>query len=82
MDAKRNTFKAVKRLYRIRSKIVHTGSRDVTSDQVSEMRQLCLTALLALCASEGTAEFSSSDQLESWFEEKLLESRDQGDRST
>jgi hypothetical protein len=65
---------AVKRLYAVRSKIVHTGNRNVTESDIEEMRQLCLVSLLTLCASESTASFTQNEQLEDWFQEKLLES--------
>lgn len=74
MSCRKSTSRAVKRIYAIRSKIVHSGSRDVTETQVSEIRQVCLRALLTLCASDETASFTSSQQLENWFEEKVLES--------
>ncbi len=58
----------VKRLYALRSRIVHSGSRSVTKTDVEEIRYMCLVVLFEL----GRLNVSTSEDLESWFEERML----------
>ncbi len=72
---KRETYRTMKRLYKVRSEIVHQGSQEVTQADLEQIRLLCLKCLLTLCASPETRAFTRNEELEDWFLGKLLESR-------
>ena len=74
LKGRKQVSKAVKRLYALRSKIVHTGSFLVSSDDVAEMRIYCLTALFVLTTKSDFANFSEVSELDGWFEDQLLAS--------
>jgi hypothetical protein len=69
---RKQVAKAIKRLYGLRSKIVHTGSFLVSKDDVAEMRIHCLTALVVLTTARDFAGFSEAPELDGWFEDQLL----------
>lgn len=69
----RETFAAkVKKLYRIRSSVAHSGSRGIATGDLEEMRMMCLFSLHALTVSPEFATAKTEDDLESWFRRKLL----------
>jgi hypothetical protein len=72
LKGRKQVAKAIKRLYGLRSKIVHTGSFLVTKDDVAEIRIHCLTALLVLTTEGAFADFSEASELDGWFEDQLL----------
>jgi hypothetical protein len=61
-----------KKLYRIRSKIVHSGSFDVGEDQLSEIRYYTRLALLTMLLSPHFSGLGSDEQLTDWFRCRLL----------
>jgi hypothetical protein len=72
LTGRKAVAKAIKRLYGLRSKIVHTGSISISKDDVGEMRLYCLTTLLALTTRSEFTAFSEASELDVWFEDQLL----------
>lgn len=69
----RESFAAkMKKLYGIRSSIAHSGSREIATRDLEEMRMMCLFSLHALTVSPEFANAKTEDDLESWFQRKLL----------
>jgi hypothetical protein len=69
----RETFAAnMKKLYAIRSRIAHSGSREIATRDLEEMRMMCLLSLHALTVSPEFANAKTEDDLESSFRRKLL----------
>jgi hypothetical protein len=68
----RESFAAkMKKLYGLRSRIAHSGSREIAKTDLEEMRVICLSGLHALVLPE-FADAKTEDDLESWFQRKLL----------
>jgi len=65
-------YRDMKRLYRIRSKIVHSGSFDVGEDQLSEIRYYTRFALLTMLLSPQVSELDTDAELTEWFRSRLL----------
>jgi len=65
-------YRDVKRLYRIRSKIVHSGSFDVGEDQLSEIRYYTRFALLTMLLSPQVSGLDTDAELTEWFRSRLL----------
>jgi hypothetical protein len=72
LTGRKAVAKAIKRLYGLRSKIVHTGSISISKDDVDEMRLYCLATLLALTTRKEFLAFSEASELDVWFEDQLL----------
>lgn len=72
LTGRKAVAKAIKKLYGLRSKIVHTGSISISKDNVAEMRLYCLSTLMALTTRSEFASFSESSELDGWFEDQLL----------
>jgi hypothetical protein len=68
-------YKDLKRLYKIRSEIVHSGSVDVGEDQLSQIRYYVRLALyIALCSKSFSA-MTTDEELMDWFKSRLLDAR-------
>jgi hypothetical protein len=65
-------YRDMKRLYRIRSKIVHSGSFDVGEDQLSEIRYYTRFPLLTMLRSPQVSELDTDAELTDWFRSQLL----------
>jgi hypothetical protein len=65
-------YRDMKRLYGIRSKIVHSGSVDVGEDQLSEIRYYTRFALLTLLCSSRYLTMTKDAELMDWFRARLL----------
>jgi len=68
--------KRVVDLYRLRSKIVHAGSTDVSEAEVESIREVCLNTLIALATLPAFAKMTSVDELEEWFKDRMLGASD------
>jgi hypothetical protein len=62
----------IKRLYGLRSAIVHSGSKDITDKDLIEMRNTCLGCLVTLCTSNQFASMNTFEQLNDWFLKQML----------
>jgi hypothetical protein len=66
-------YRDMKKLYGIRSKIVHSGSFDVGEDQLSEIRYYTRVALLTMLLSPQLSGLSTDRELTDWFRSRLLD---------
>jgi hypothetical protein len=71
-EARERLVKRVGRLYGLRSRIVHSGSIDVTDADLSEIRHLAKNAIVALLVEPDFQAMNNENDLEQWFERKLL----------
>lgn len=74
MEGRRQTYDRVKRLYATRSKVVHTGSKNVTLQEVAEIKYICLSALYSLLSYDRVSSFKEERDLNQWFIDQLLDS--------
>jgi hypothetical protein len=79
LASRRAVAKAVNELYRVRSKIVHTGETDVSQAELESIQQLCLSTLYALVVLKPFAEMKGVDELEQWFRDRMLGAVETGD---
>jgi hypothetical protein len=66
-------YRDMKRLYEIRSGIVHSGSVDVGEDQLSEIRYYTRLALLTMLCDSRFSGITKHDDLVDWFRARLLD---------
>lgn len=71
-SARENVYKELKILYRIRSKIVHSGSLEVTDDELARISAVVRGALVTILHLSPLAEMTEESQLEDWFKGQLL----------
>lgn len=64
---------ATKKLYDIRSKIVHSGHYEVGEDDLYQIRTIAKGVILRLLSSATVAEFRTIEALEDWYERRMLE---------
>ena len=64
--------KRISDLYAIRSAIVHRGNIDFTDTDLNDMRNITQNALVALTVREEFKDFSQKQELNAWFEAKVL----------
>jgi len=69
---RRALVKHLSDLYRIRSKIVHSGDTEVADSQVRAIEDMCLGALIAIARSAGFGPMTRAEDLDDWFNERLL----------
>jgi len=67
-----NIYKELKALYAIRSKIVHSGSREVTDDELARIGAVVRGALVTVLHLSPLAEMTAESQFEDWFKDQLL----------
>jgi hypothetical protein len=66
-------YRDLKRLYGVRSKIVHSGSIEVGETQLSEIRYYARLGLLTMLCSPSFSAMNSKEQLMNWLRRKLLD---------
>lgn len=62
----------IKRLYEIRSKIVHSGSYDVTDEDLAQLEVIVRRAILRIIHHRAICRFKRPKELDNWFERKVL----------
>ena len=72
-EARKELFDQVAQLYAIRSKIVHSGEYRVSEVDLGRMRWICKAALLRACTSEDFDRMSTAEDLQRWFQDRLLD---------
>lgn len=72
LDARRSIVTQVNDFYRLRSAIVHSGERDISESDVYAIRRVCLTGLQTLATSPDFARMNSTEELDQWFEDRML----------
>jgi hypothetical protein len=71
-DGRENVYEELKDLYGIRSKIVHSGSLEVTGDELARIAAVARGALVTVLHLWPLAEMTKESQLEDWFKRQLL----------
>ena len=61
-----------KKLYAIRSEIVHSGRYEVNEEQYAEIYNITKSTILKLLASQHVRGFSQPDDFENWLKELSL----------
>ena len=69
---RRNLMERTKKLYGIRSKIVHSGHYEVNEEQYAEIYNIAKSTILKLLASRQVRKFSRLDDFENWLKELSL----------
>jgi hypothetical protein len=70
--ARRSMVKEVNGLYRLRSAIVHSGEDKVSQTDIYTIRGICLKTLLTLTLSSAFLGMKSVDELDQWFDNRML----------
>ncbi|MGB7283828.1 MAG: hypothetical protein WBE13_16300 [Candidatus Acidiferrum sp.] len=70
--ARENVYDELKALYGIRSKIVHSGSVEVTDDELDRIAAVVRGALVTILHMSPLSGMTAESQLEDWFKEQLL----------
>ena len=72
IEKRRQIRDSLKKLYGVRSKIVHRGSLEVTDSQLGTIRTFARHALVKVLKSEDIRDLKTDDEFIQWFEEKML----------
>lgn len=72
LDEKRSIVEQVNDIYRLRSAIVHSGRNDVSEADVYAVRNICLSSLQTLVASPNFAAMNCVEELDQWFDDRML----------
>ncbi|MCD6155395.1 MAG: hypothetical protein J7J22_06515 [Candidatus Verstraetearchaeota archaeon] len=81
LNVRKLVKKEVTDLYDIRSKIVHTGSYEVTNSELSLIRYLAKKCILRVLTEEPFLSMKKEDNLNAWFDEAMLSYVQQNGRS-
>jgi len=73
LQSRLTVYRDLKKLYGIRSKIVHSGSVDVGESQFNEIRHYGRLAVLTMLSSPMFRDMKTEEELANWFQQKLLE---------
>lgn len=65
-------FKEIKKLYKVRSKIVHRGSTDLSDIQLSQLQNYVRRVLFEILAKDTFDHILKEEQFLEWFDEKLF----------
>jgi hypothetical protein len=65
-------MKQIRHLYKIRSRIVHSGTVDMAPSDLEMIREYCRVALFVVLSEEPFTTFTLEEELEKWFEKQLL----------
>jgi hypothetical protein len=71
-QGRRDVFEKVDEMYKIRSKIVHSGHVQVAEADLGLMRRLTKAALIRVCTTPDLQRFASSQELQSHLLDQLL----------
>lgn len=66
-------YTRLKKLYAVRSKVVHSGLVQISEGDLEAMRHICLACLGSLIMFPEFEAFTQSEQLDEWFTAKALE---------
>jgi hypothetical protein len=72
IESRRRLSDTINDLYDLRSKIVHTASSDVSTDQLRTLTVICLGTLHALVAAPWFRNMKEASELDDWFDKRLL----------
>jgi hypothetical protein len=71
-QARGNVYEDLKELYSIRSKIVHSGSLEVTDDELDRIAAAVRGALVTVLHMSPLSEMTKESELDDWFKDQLL----------
>jgi hypothetical protein len=71
-EKRKDLVRQVRDLYKIRSKIVHSGWYQVSEEDLDRMRRTCKLVLLRLLTHKSIGQLKSLAELEAWFEARVL----------
>jgi hypothetical protein len=69
---RKEIFKDLKALYRLRSKVVHSGNTEISDSDLGKIRGLAKNAIFIVLTTEPFSSFVTEEQLEEWFQDQLL----------
>lgn len=72
VEGRSRVIEEVKKLYRIRSKIVHNGHYQVTDEERMHIRLIVKRVIFAILVNKSVAKLDSRENLNDWFENKIL----------
>lgn len=73
VESRRDLFTKLGDLYKIRSKMVHSGRYQVTDVDLSLLRTITKAALIRICTRSEFLSMSSPKELAEWFQNRILE---------
>ncbi len=76
LNGRKLVAKTVSELYDRRSRIVHAGEYGVSSRELALMHFYCLSALGMLALSPAFSNFTTDEELEGWFKDRMLDGPD------
>ncbi|MBI1983745.1 MAG: hypothetical protein HYS61_06070 [Acidobacteria bacterium] len=71
-EGRKDLGKKVRDLYRVRSRVVHSGTLQVTDADLYRIRYFTKSAILALLTKPPFSEMKTDEELEHWFENQML----------
>ncbi len=72
LESKREMSTALKKLYDLRSAIVHSGSTDISDSDRDTVRYFARRAIYRILATKPFLDMSTEDELDKWFEDQVL----------
>lgn len=72
IDRRRALAKEVSELYRLRSKVVHSGEDQIAKSDLIRIWQICMLALSAIATRSEFSKMSTAEELDQWFEDRML----------
>ena len=72
-DKRKNIKKLIKKLYDIRSKIVHSGRYEVPEEEYHQAYKVAKISILKMLTNQDISGLSSLDELDGWFEKLTLD---------
>jgi hypothetical protein len=69
---RRALAKEVSELYRLRSKVVHSGEDQIAKSDLIRIWQFCMLALSAIATRPEFGDMSTAEELDRWFEDRML----------
>ena len=82
VPSRRTLAKTVNDLYDLRSKIVHTGKDEVAETELRTLQVICLETLFVLATFPAFVGMETTEQLEQWFNDRMLGAAGEGTPQT
>lgn len=73
IESRRDLVTKLRELYKIRSKIVHSGQYQVTDADLSLLRSITKAALIRICTGTEFLSMRSGKELGKWFQDRVLQ---------
>ncbi len=72
LEKRRELLGTVKKLYKIRSMIVHSGWCELSDEDLEEMRRICKAVFLRMLSHRTLSLMNTAKDLEDWFEDRMV----------